>query len=322
MFADLGRRLDLAPILPGDLDPATACDDDLLELLAAKGRMPLDELRAAGTGVVAEGAVHGWVLEQVLPDGRFRVAPEPLLAQLRDAVSRLSVGPAALDSHPRPLVMIPRRLARTMNSQLRDVTAKGDNGGVRLNPLDAAERGIVDGGDVRVTSLSTAATVCGTAVVDAHVARGAISVTHGWATPNAGSLTSSEHDIDPLTGMVLQSGVPVTVTPARGKRRRLGVCSSTRECSGSPGVFQHSRVFRSACVLQHSRVSRPEQPVSPPGEAEHPFGDDVALDLTGAAGDGQRERPEVLLEPARTVAQPGAQVGRFLLVAVQPDRAE
>ena len=123
-----------------------------------------------------------------------------------------------VDTQPAAAGDDPRRLARTMNSQLRDVTAKGDNGGVRLHPLDAAERGIVDGGPIALTSLSGSgsgtATACGTAVLDDRVASGAISVTHGWAIPNAGSLTSSENDVDPLTGMVLQSGVAVTVTPA------------------------------------------------------------------------------------------------------------
>ncbi len=215
MFADLARRMGMPSVLPGDLDPDTATDDDLLSLLAANGRLPLDDLRAAPSAVVVERAVHGWVLAGVLPDGRFRVAPEPLLAQLRDALDALdavatTVAPGAAPTSPVTLQLIPRRIVRTMNSQMRDVSANGDNGGVRLHPLDAAEHGIGHGDPVRLTNES--GTGCGTAVVDENMSRGVISVTHGWAVPNAGSLASSDRDVDPLTGMVMLSGIPVTVT--------------------------------------------------------------------------------------------------------------
>ncbi len=229
MFADLARRMGMPSILPGGLDPDAATDDDLLALLAANGRLPLDELRAAPSAVVVERAVHGWVLDGVLPDGRFRVAPEPLLGQLREAFEALAsiveaspsasstattatpVAPGTPDT-PVTLQLIPRRIVRTMNSQMRDVSARGDNGGVRLHPLDAAERGIGTGDQVRLTNAS--GTGCGTAVIDEHVSRGVISVTHGWASPNAGSLASSDRDVDPLTGMVVLSGIPVTVSRA------------------------------------------------------------------------------------------------------------
>ena len=41
---------------------------------------------------------------------------------------------------------------------------------------------------------------------------------------------------------------------------------------------------------------------SAPGQAEHPFGDDVALDLRRPAGDGPREGLEPLHEPGLVVA--------------------
>jgi hypothetical protein len=39
-------------------------------------------------------------------------------------------------------------------------------------------------------------------------------VAHGWDDPNVSALTSASEAIDPLTGMVLQAGVPVTLEPA------------------------------------------------------------------------------------------------------------
>jgi hypothetical protein len=41
----------------------------------------------------------------------------------------------------------------------------------------------------------------------------AVAIAHGWAQPNVSALTSTTEAIDPLTGMVWQSGVPVTLRP-------------------------------------------------------------------------------------------------------------
>ena len=62
--------------------------------------MPLLERSAGGaevllgspSGVVASGAVFGWVHERVLPEGGWRLAPAPLMAQLADAVAGLAAG--------------------------------------------------------------------------------------------------------------------------------------------------------------------------------------------------------------------------------------
>jgi hypothetical protein len=55
--------------------------------------------------------------------------------------------------------------------------------------------------------------------VDPDIARGTVSIPHGFAdvdAPNVAHLISPEHDIDPLTGMMLQAGVPLTLTPISG----------------------------------------------------------------------------------------------------------
>ena len=50
--------------------------------------------------------------------------------------------------------------------------------------------------------------------VDAAIRRGVVSVPHGFGAPNVNALTSTTHDVDPLTGMVLLSGLPVALSPA------------------------------------------------------------------------------------------------------------
>ena len=94
---------------------------------------------AARTGVVHEGPVYGWVHDRVLPDGRWRLAPAPLVEQLADLTS------------PPTLQLTPRRQLRKMNSQLRDVAAPGgrtDTVDVAVHPADAAEAGVTDGATV------------------------------------------------------------------------------------------------------------------------------------------------------------------------------
>jgi anaerobic selenocysteine-containing dehydrogenase len=163
-------------------------------------------LLAARHGTVHSGAVFGWVTDRVLPDHRWRVAP-PALVELLTAVEG--------EQPPATLMLIPHRQLRKMNSQLRDVAAPGgrvDDVTVRLHPADAERYTIADGDEVVVQSAHGATN--GRADVDATITRGAVTIAHGWATPNVCDLTSGDHEIDPLTGMVRQSGVPVTVTRA------------------------------------------------------------------------------------------------------------
>jgi len=203
MFADLGASLGVS-VLPRGVDLADATDEALIARIGEGSRGGAEALFEARHGTVHSGAVFGWVTDSVLPDRRWRVAPAPLV-QLLAEVER------GVESEP--LVLIPHRQLRKMNSQLRDVAAPGgrvDDIWVRLNPDDAAHHFVADGDMVVVHSAHGSTT--GPARVDATVARGAVAVAHGWATPNVCQLTSAQHGVDALTGMVQQSGVPVTIT--------------------------------------------------------------------------------------------------------------
>ena len=54
----------------------------------------------------------------------------------------------------------------------------------------------------------------GTVRVDERLRRGVVSLTHGWTAANVGRLTSVVDDVDPLTGMICQGAIPVTVRPS------------------------------------------------------------------------------------------------------------
>jgi len=203
IMAELGSRLGL-DVLPGGMDAATATDDDLLAPIAARGRADLATLQAHPSGISHGGPVHGWVSERLLADGRWRIAPAEMVAQLQDLLrAPVPTGP----------VLIPRRQLRTMNSQMRALGGPvGYPPQIRalIHPADAAVAGVGDGDEVTITART--GSVVARVQLDAGLVPGAVSLPHGWDHPNVCALTSASADVDPLTGMVLQSGLPVQLS--------------------------------------------------------------------------------------------------------------
>ncbi|CAB4725192.1 unannotated protein [freshwater metagenome] len=147
--------------------------------------------------------VRGWVHDRVLPEGRWRIAPRVLVEQLEELRTRDSA----------PLVAIPRRAPRRMNSAMRDVARGGEDSALWCNPQDAT--GLVDGQRVTITARHGSLTAVLRITDD--IVPGAISVPHGLSGQNVSRLTSANPDaVDPLTGMITQSGIPVTLTSATG----------------------------------------------------------------------------------------------------------
>jgi anaerobic selenocysteine-containing dehydrogenase len=207
IFGQLARRLGIDP-MPAGLDVDTATDDDLLARFAARGALPFEDVVASATGVVVGGPRRGWVRERVLPDGRWRVAPPDLVAQLESLTSD--------GAQPHPLVLIPGRQMRTLNSALRDVAAPGgrlDRNTIVLHPDDAAAAGVTEGGEVVVRSRF--GSCAGTCRFDDGLRRGVVHIPHGWNDPGVGFLTSGTKHVDRLTGMPQLTALPVTIEPTR-----------------------------------------------------------------------------------------------------------
>jgi anaerobic selenocysteine-containing dehydrogenase len=196
MFGELGERLGL-DVLGGGLTAATATDEKLLLPLAKRSRGGPDAVFAARSGVVASGAVFGWV-RGLLPGGRWRLAPAPLVEQLAAAVAPV----------PGQLQLIAHRQLGTMNSQLRELA----DGVISVHPARAAELG-GDGTEVEVRAAAGSAR--GIVRGDEHLSPDTVTIPHGWPAPNVSGLTSVEDDIDPLTGMVRQSAIPVDIRPCK-----------------------------------------------------------------------------------------------------------
>jgi anaerobic selenocysteine-containing dehydrogenase len=140
----------------------------------------------------------------VLPDGRWSLAPEPLVAQL------------AAIGEPAPLVLIPQRQWRHVNSYARDLPqAEREPAEVVIHPVDAADAGVTDGARVRVQSAWGGALEA-RARLDERIRPGAVAIPHGWDDPNVSLLLSGREAVDPLTGMPTYGGVPVTLQATDG----------------------------------------------------------------------------------------------------------
>lgn len=200
VMGQLGKRLGI-DCLPEGIDLDTATDLDVIGPIAERGRAGLAAMTDAPSGLVHSGAVFGWVTDRLLPEGRWKLAPTVLVVQLGGCTD------------PPPLVLVPRRQLRHLNSQLRD--GSGPTGQQRdaptalVHPADAAEAGVADGD--RAELVSAVGRLRITVAVDDEIRRGAVSVPHGFAAPNVSVLTSGRAGVDPLTGMVLQSGIPVSL---------------------------------------------------------------------------------------------------------------
>jgi anaerobic selenocysteine-containing dehydrogenase len=192
ILARVGRMLGV-DVLPPGVDVDTATDDAVLDLIA--GAETLATLRGAETPwLEAPMPASGWLTDK-LPDRRWNVAPDALVAQL-----------ATLEA-PAALVLTPRRQPKRFNGR---TIREGDHAEALLHPEDAAAWQIANGELVEVSSVAGSLRLRAR-VTDA-TSVGTVSIPHGWADCNVNVLVSSRV-LDPLTGMPRSSGTAVSVRP-------------------------------------------------------------------------------------------------------------
>jgi anaerobic selenocysteine-containing dehydrogenase len=196
MFAALNRVLRHAP--PGPVNPDELSDDDYLRGVLAHSRLDADDVFTAGPRGIETPVDPGWVHDELLPDGRWSIAPAPLLDRLA----------AYVDPEPARFALAPRREMAWSNSIAYGPAAIGSV--VRMNPgvrSDESSEGVVtlatDHGQVTVAC-----------AFDPAVRDGVISMTHGHADANPGNLTSGDVAVDPLTAMPNVAGLEVRATDA------------------------------------------------------------------------------------------------------------
>jgi anaerobic selenocysteine-containing dehydrogenase len=190
VLAEIARRLghDL-------VDTSVETDDTRLAAISARGRCTFDELVESGWVEAPYALPAQWAEDHLERLGGWRLAPPPLVQQLGSL------------EEPASLVLVPRRQARHLNSQLGFL---GEVAEVLVHPDDAAAAGVGDGEHVIVRSAQ--GELVGVAKVDAAIRRGAVSVPHGHQGANVNALTCKD-EIDLSTGMARYSGIPVTLHP-------------------------------------------------------------------------------------------------------------
>jgi anaerobic selenocysteine-containing dehydrogenase len=206
----------------------------MLDLLLRFGPHGKGLLRSHGLSLrELEARPHGVDLGPLVPrlrdviatdDGKVMLAPPRIVADIPRLEGALQV--ATVEGGG--LVLIGRRNLRSNNSWMHNSPrlVKGPEGCTLLmHPADAAARGVAQGDRVRVRS--RVGEVLVPLAVSDEMARGVISLPHGWgharqgvalevARAHAGASVNDLTDdglIDTISGTASLSGVPVTVAP-------------------------------------------------------------------------------------------------------------
>jgi anaerobic selenocysteine-containing dehydrogenase len=202
--------------------------DDVLDLLYAKSRVPLSEVRKHDGGHIYDmEPIH------VLPadpesTGRFTVAPKPLMTELETVLAEATSAEQVADFDPEvhTLRLISRRLRHVLNStgqHISGLRAKGGTNHAYMNSADVESRGLRDGDLVDISS--PRASIRGVVAVSDDLRPGVVSMSHSWGGVPAddasvreiGSPTGRLADLrsyDPITGIPCMSAIPVSVQRA------------------------------------------------------------------------------------------------------------
>ncbi len=236
VFAGLAARGGTTIDLPGGPIPieggavAELVDDDLiLDLVYARSRMPMDEIRA-NRGVIHPDRRIAVVAAEASDTARFALAPADVITEMAEVATQSCVE-AVLDGRDPaefPFRLISRRMRHVVNSlgpELPGLARLGTTNPAYLHPDDLAELG-VDHGEL-VLIESPHGSVTGVAARANDVKRGVVSMSHAWGGgSDAGQgeavvrgrgmptnrLVSATAGFDPITGMAVQSAIPVRVS--------------------------------------------------------------------------------------------------------------
>lgn len=232
VFHGLAERIGVEIHLPGGPIPSVSegkpvTDDDVLDLVYAKSRVPLDEIRAANGKVMPEYAI---TVEPADPSagGRFQVGISDHMEEL--AQVRAEQDSAAIingyDASVHRFRLISRRLKTHLNSlgaEIPGLRDKTKTNNAYMNPADMAVLGLSD--DDLVEIASPHASLVGVVASAPDVRQGVVSMAHSWGSSTGtdekvrdiGSPTNRLIDVEngycSITGQAIQSAIPVSVEP-------------------------------------------------------------------------------------------------------------
>lgn len=201
---EVARRLGIQ-VLPDTVDADPSDRAILQHVVFPDPRLPFDKIAATPGGTIVEVDREPWFTEHALPTKRWNLAPRLLVDQLRD-----------IAQPPAGLVLVSRRQRHHMNSVHREIALeRRDEIALFINPADAAERELADGGTAVVRTHIGSLTL--PVRVDPTMRRGAVAVPHGFLDTNVNWITDDTEMLDPITGMPRFSTIPVSVE--NGDRR-------------------------------------------------------------------------------------------------------
>ena len=193
--------------------------DELLAMMAERGRVPWDELRAAPHGVTGDAATV--VVAPAGPQAttRLQLWPTDVQAEFDTALDR-SRDNVATERFPLRLAV--RRMREVMNSLGRDVSDLPAHpyNPAYLHPSELEARALTEAQLVEVTSAHGA--IRAVVHADSKLRAGVLSMTHGWGAPgsddprtggsNVNRLLTTETDLESINHMPMMSAVPVQVS--------------------------------------------------------------------------------------------------------------
>jgi anaerobic selenocysteine-containing dehydrogenase len=227
VFAGLARRMGTPIRLPGgDLTEVPAPDDhDVIALAYARSRLPIAEMREARGVVLADRAL---VAAPADPDcdARFALAGDDVVAEIGTVHAEATAGVvlAGVRVADYPFRLVSRRLKTALNSLGRELPglAKATTNAAYMHPDDLAEIGVATDDLVEITSPHASLVAVAAAAPD--VRRGVVSMAHGWGDATGADakvrdvgaptnrLVTTAIGYDAITGMAVQSAIPVAVT--------------------------------------------------------------------------------------------------------------
>jgi anaerobic selenocysteine-containing dehydrogenase len=231
VFWELAMRLGI-PLRVGSLTAETKpTSDELLDAMNRHARLPLDELRKHPSGI-AFGERHtaaGGVIPNMIghADKKMAAGHPDLVAELREVRAEPIVrGGGYAPNEEFGFRMITYRMKEVYCSQgqnLPSLASKRPYNPVLMNPIAMKDLGLSDGDAVWVENEH--GQVEGFVERSDDVATHTIAFAFGWGDPNdprpareKGSnvqhLTSDDARYDSITGLALQSAIPVNVRPS------------------------------------------------------------------------------------------------------------
>lgn len=233
VYWEIAERLGVEITLPGgpiphrNGDGSRPTDDEVLDLVYAKSRVPLDEVRAKNGTLVPE---HAITIAPADPDasGRFQLALSDHMEELSDVRNETTSAEVmrGFDPEVHTFRLISRRLKSHLNSlggELPGLQRKNSTNYAYMNPADMDDLGIADDDLVKIASPH--AELVGVVKGAPDVRRAVISMAHSWGSSTGtdekvrdiGSPTNRLIDVEngycTITGQAIQSAIPVSVEP-------------------------------------------------------------------------------------------------------------